>query len=82
MKEVIVKYKSSKALEALKEFAKKFDITIEKKLPSKMADSKSLPTEVPITFSSEPDFTALQGVWSNRDINLNDLRDKAWGDKI
>lgn len=76
MKEVTIKFKSSKTLEALKEFAKDFDLVIEQKTP---AQSEEHSTKAPIVFSKQPDLTALRGVWEGRDIDLKSLRENAWG---
>jgi len=82
MPEIILKYKSAKALRAIKELAKAFDIAIENpmaKSASKLPDDHSA---LPIVFSKNPDVTALAGIWEGRDITLEQLRKDAWGDRI
>ena len=83
MREVLVKYKSEKALKALYDLAKIFDISIEKPVKSTLPNSHGRSTnELPITFAKNPDVTALAGIWKGRDISLEELRKKAWGDRI
>ena len=82
MPEIILKYKSAKALRAIQELAKAFDIVIEsptvKNTPNQPDDYSALP----IVFSKNPDVTALAGIWEGRDITLEQLRKDAWGDRI
>ena len=76
MPEVIVKYKSAKALKAIQDLSKLFDIVIEKTHESN--DTSHLP----ITFAAKPDIKALAGIWQNKDITLEQLRKEAWGERI
>jgi hypothetical protein len=79
MPEIIIKYKNSKALDAIKDLAKYFDFVLEKP-KSKKAANKSVSTDsLPIVFADKPDVTALAGIWKDKDISLTDLRKKAWG---
>lgn len=78
MPEVIIKYKSAKALQLLKDIAKYFDFIIE--TPQNKKGNKSQ-KDLPITFSDNPDVTALAGIWKGKDITLDDIRKKAWGDR-
>jgi hypothetical protein len=81
MPEVTVKYKNTKALNALKNLAKLFDLEIEK--PAHKNLSKNEPSvNLPITFAKKPDITALAGIWEGRDITIDDLRKDAWGDRL
>ena len=75
MPEIIVKYKSVKALKAIQELAKAFDLVIE---------SHAIKNSVvlPITFSKNPDVKGLAGIWEGRDITLEQLRKDAWGDRL
>ena len=77
MAEVIIKYKSAKTLEALKDIAKYFDFVVEKPLAKKKHSKSSSP--LPITFATNPDVTALAGIWKDKNITLADLRKNAWG---
>lgn len=79
MPEIIVKYKNAKALRALMDFAKYFDFVIEKpKQKKNVGEAASLP----IDFAENPDVTALAGIWKGKDISLNELREKAWGNRL
>ncbi|MGZ3753802.1 MAG: hypothetical protein ACXVAY_05220 [Mucilaginibacter sp.] len=80
MPEVVIKYKSEKALKALYDLAKVFDISIEK--PAKITAPDKNENQPPITFAQNPDVTALAGIWEGRDISLEELRKEAWGDRI
>jgi len=79
MPEIRLKYKGAKALRAIQELAKGFDIVIEnpivKNAPKKSDDYSALP----ITFSKNPDVTVLAGIWEGIDITLEQLRKEAWG---
>lgn len=76
MPEVIIKYKNAKALKALQDFAKAFDMVIEKPVQQKQH------TDIPIRFSKKPDANALSGIWKDNPITLEELRKKAWGDRL
>lgn len=76
MPEVIIKYKGAKALKALKDLTKMFDLVIEG--PADNGQS----IDLPITFAKDPDVTALAGIWQGKDITLEKLRKDAWGDRI
>jgi len=76
MPEVIIKYKSAKALRALQDLTKLFDIVIEKPVNEKHTN------DLPITFAKKPDVTALAGIWEGKDITIEELRKEAWGDRI
>lgn len=76
MPEVTIKYKGAKALKAIRDLTKMFDMVIES--PVNNGRSASLP----VTFSKNPNVRALAGIWEGRDITLNELRKEAWGDRI
>ncbi|PWG81600.1 hypothetical protein [Pararcticibacter amylolyticus] len=81
MQEVTVKFKSAKTLEALLDLAKKFDMVIETKVPvQKKRDGDE--SQIPITFAEHPDVTTLAGIRKGREINPDDLREKAWGGRL
>ena len=82
MPEVTVKYKSVKALKALQDLAKMFDIVIEKSISNNLSKSNGQPSDLPITFAKDPDVKALAGIWQGRDITLEELRKEAWGDRL
>jgi len=43
--------------------------------------AKSKRKSIPITYSKNPDIMALSGIWKNKNITLDELREKAWGNK-
>lgn len=79
MPEVIIKYKTEKALKALPDLAKLFDMSI--KTPSNNTTIKGVREykNLPITFAENPDVTALAGIWEGKDIILVQLRKDALG---
>ena len=77
MPEVTVKYKNTKSLKALQELAKTYDMVIE--TPDSLANVKSAP---PITFGDESDPRELWGIWKDDPITPEELRKKAWGDRL
>ena len=76
MPEVIIKYKNAKALKALEDFVKAFDMIIEKPTEEK------LPANIPIRFAKKPNANALSGIWKDNPITIEELRKKAWGDRL
>jgi len=82
MPEIIVKYKTAKSLSALKDLAKYFDFVLEKPKSKRAANNAAKPSSLPITFAENPDVTALAGIWKGKDISLNELREKAWGERL
>jgi hypothetical protein len=81
MPEVIIKYKNAKALQALNDFAKYFDIVVKKSKSAKRLSKEVKEQMLPITFAENPDVTALAGIWENKNISLDDLRNNAWGNR-
>ena len=82
MPEVIVRYKTKKALQALLDFAKHLDIIIEP-VGKKKTSKKSLTNiDLPVRIAEKPDVNALSGIWKEHPVTLNQLREKAWGDRI
>jgi hypothetical protein len=82
MPELTVKYKSAKALKALQDLAKTFDIVIETPEKNGSSHEKERATNLPITFAKHPDLKALAGIWEGRDVTLEQLRKEAWGDRL
>ena len=74
MPKVIIKYKNGKALKALQDLAKAFDMVIEKP-----AGEKHSVTDLPIRFADKPDANALSGIWKDKPVTIEELRKKAWG---
>lgn len=77
MPEVIIKYKSAKALKALQDLAKAFELVIEEPV-NKENDKRALP----IRFADKPDANALSGIWKDKTITIEELREKAWGGRL
>ncbi len=75
MPEVIIKYKNVKALKALRDLAKSFDMVIEKPAGKDVAN-------LPIRFASKPDANALFGIWKDKPVTIEKLRKKAWGERL
>ncbi len=82
MPEIIIKYKSAKALKAIQELAIAFDLVIENPVEKSVIRHPVDHAALPITFSKNPDLKALAGIWEGRDITLKQLRKQAWGDRI
>lgn len=80
MPSIVIKYKSAKTLQALQDFAKYFDFVIEG--DSKKETLKKGKSNLPINFAENPDIHALAGIWKESSISLEDIRDKAWGNRI
>ena len=78
MPEVIIKYNNAKALKALQDLAKAFDMIIES---SPNGENRSR-ADLPIRFSNKPDANALSGIWKDKPVTLEELREKAWGNRI
>jgi hypothetical protein len=81
MPEIIVKYKNNKSLQALRDFAKYFDVVLESP-NTKKAVGRKKKTSLPITYAENPDIMALAGIWKGKNISLEKLRKKAWGDRL
>ena len=76
MPEVTVTYKNNKSLKALQDLAKAYDMVIE--TPDAIAKLK----RVPITFAEESDPSELWGIWKDNPMTLEELRKRAWGDRL
>ena len=77
MPEVTVKYKNNKSLKALQDLAKAYDMIIE--TPDTVA---KLTRDLPITFADESDPSELWGIWKDNPMTLEELRKRAWGDRL
>lgn len=84
MQEVTLKFKNNKTMEALLDFAKRFDVVVEKKMPIQKTKRtpKANQNQLPITHAKHPDVTALAGIWKDREISLDDLRKDAWAGSL
>jgi len=82
MPEVLIKYKNERALKALQDLAKVFDMSIGVPTKNTEPQHEKQSAHLPISYAKNPDVTALAGIWEGRDIDLEELREKAWGDRI
>ena len=39
-------------------------------------------SEIPINWSENPDFMAVAGIWKDRNVDADQLRKAAWGDRM
>lgn len=80
MPEVIIKYKSPKTLEALKDLSKYFDYIISsssvKKIKKTSKGSAIIPGDPSI------DITGLNEIFTGKNIDAKELRKKAWQRKM
>jgi hypothetical protein len=77
MPEVTVKYKNNKSFKALQDLAKAYDMVIE--TPETIEKQK----RAPITFAEESsDPSQLYGIWKDNPMTLDELRKRAWGDRL
>jgi len=79
MYEVTIKYKKTKTLNLLQEIGRYLDFTVEEK-PKQITKKKS--KLIPITYAEKPDIMALSGIWKDKEIKLEELREKAWGNRL
>lgn len=79
MPEVTVKYKNNKSLKALQDLAKAFDMVIE----TRDITIEKPKRDLPITFAAEgSEPSELWGIWKDNPMTLEELRKKAWGDRL
>ena len=77
MPELIIKYKSKKTLDALINFSKYFNYSII--FPSKSPKKTTKINGVSIIPSdSSIDTSELESIFSNKNMNADELRQKAW----
>jgi len=79
MPEVIIKYKGQKALKALQDLAKAFDMEIEQPIASENLTNAEKYKHLPIRFAENPDANALSGIWKDNPITLEEIRKESWG---
>ena len=44
--------------------------------------SKNTEAHLPITLAEEPDFMAAAGIWKDKNVSIDQLRQAAWGDRM
>lgn len=81
MPEVVVKYKSQKALKALQDLAKAFGMEIEQPVGKPALTNAEKYKHLPIRWAENPDVLALAGIWKDNPITPEELRKIAWGDR-
>jgi len=54
----------------------------EGKMTEKSAVNKQNVKDLPIRFSDKPDANALSGIWKDKPVTIEELRKKAWGDRL
>ena len=77
MPELIIKYKSKKTLDALINFSKYFNFSIifPSKSPKKITNINGVSI---IPSDSSIDTSELESIFSNKNLNADELRQKAW----
>ncbi|RBQ06207.1 hypothetical protein [Pedobacter miscanthi] len=79
MKEVTIKYKSNKTLEALKELGKYLNFSISddkaRSTPQKQSSINGIPI---IIGDAKVDIAELHDVFTGKDLSAEKLRDTAW----
>lgn len=79
MPEIIVKYKNKRTLEALQDFAKYFDYVISLPKPQiKKEKQINLNGVTIIPADSSVDASALNNIFTGKNINPEQLRKEAW----
>lgn len=48
----------------------------------KTKETEQPKNQIPITFADKPDFMSLAGIWENKNITPEQLRQDAWGDRL
>ena len=87
MTEVTIRTENEAALQKLLEFISiiGFQIVSQKQMTNgePLTQNKPIPFDVlPIQWAEEPDVLALSGIWEKKDINLEQIRKEAWGNRL
>jgi len=69
---ITINIKNKKALSILKSLAGINFIEVENKNDTTMSENKEEHQ------TGKNNFFQLKGIWKNRDVNINEIRDKAW----
>jgi len=77
MPELIIKYKNKRTLEALRDFSKYFDFSIEKRKKTKKAEFNIKGVTI-VPADSSVDTKELEDIFSNKSIEAKQLRQNAW----
>lgn len=76
MPELVIKYKSKKTLEALKDFAKYFHFSVVS--PKKEKKNFKIKGVTIIPADKSVDTSGLQAIFSNRNLDAKKIRKEAW----
>jgi hypothetical protein len=49
---------------------------------NKNSASKKLHDDLPVRFARKPNANALSGIWKDKPVTLEELRKKAWGNRL
>jgi hypothetical protein len=75
--ELVIKINNLSDFNILRTLLKRLGISFEEK--TKKAESKN---KLPISYAEKPDFMAMAGIWKNKNINSEQLRKEAWGNRL
>lgn len=79
MKEVTIKYKSNKTLEALKELGKYLNFSVSDHKIKTVAEKDNSINGIPIIVGdAKIDIAELHDIFTGKDLNAWELRNKAW----
>jgi len=85
--ELTVKIKNKKMYNSFVQFFKSLNITVvssneKQHLSNKTKKEKSDNSQLPISYAKKnADFKALAGIWENRKITVDELRQSSWGNR-
>ena len=81
MSTIIIETKNESLAKALIDFLKVFDYKV--KVQNIVKRKKKEKEELPLIPAKEnADFMQLAGIWEGKEITLQELRKKAWGDRL
>lgn len=78
MKEVTVKYKSNKTLEALKDLGKYLGFSVSDKAPAKSKEEFYINGVMVIPGDESIDISELHEIFTGKDLNASQLRSSGW----
>ncbi|WP_025145084.1 hypothetical protein [Pedobacter jeongneungensis] len=79
MKEVTIKYKSNKTLEALKKLSKYLNFSVSDHTVKKVTEKEASINGIPIVVGDPSvDIGKLHDVFTGKDLNAEELRNAAW----
>lgn len=75
--ELVLKIDNLSDFNILHPLLKRLGISFTEKTKKTKAKSK-----LPISYAENPDFMALAGIWENKNITADQLREEAWGARL